>query len=36
MDPTAERVFGHSKLTLLGHQELTHPPGWPSFVATRN
>ena len=29
-------VLGHLKLTLCGHQELTHPPGDAASVATRN
>ena len=29
-------VRGHLKLTLYGHQELTHPRGGAAFVATRN
>jgi V8-like Glu-specific endopeptidase len=33
---TRGSVLGHLKLTLCGHQELTHPPGGAAFVATRN
>jgi hypothetical protein len=29
-------VLGHPKLTLCGHQELTHPRSGSAFVATRN
>jgi transposase-like protein len=29
-------VVGHHKLTLLGHQELTHPSGCAAVLATRN
>ncbi|MDP9150091.1 MAG: hypothetical protein M3O36_09145 [Myxococcota bacterium] len=32
----APRVRGHLKLTLCGHQELTHPEEGAAFVATRN
>ena len=29
-------VRGHLKLTLCGHQELTHPEEGAAFLATRN
>jgi hypothetical protein len=36
VDTALASVLGHLKLTLCGHQELTHPPRGAAFVATRN